>query len=296
MAKIIHLPAVSVVGTAMKTAFASQTWSLHQAHGRMQCHCFLIETGSALAVLADGNAIVLGASSVLWVPPGMGREFRLEAGGSGIEVTASQEFVWRTIGDSAVAVDLKSLMEEVALASGENLPFNELRTNFGAIAREAQAPEPGSSSIVSFNLGLVLLHLWRAVGARRSQASFLGGGISLAQRFRQMVEIHYRDGLLVNDYAEALGVTPGKLSVACGRAEGKSPKMIVHSRILEEAQRRLSQTEMSVEQVAFSLGFRDPPYFNRFFTRMTGSNPGAFRKAALQATQKSKSSSYAAWP
>ena len=296
MPRISYLPTIPVVGSTMKTAFASQTWSLLQEAGRLHCQCFLIETGAGLVVLADGNTIELEAQSVLWVPPGMGREFRLLAGGSGIEVTASQDFVWRIIGDSAVAVDLKSLMEEVALANGENVPFGELRTCFGVIVREARAPEPGSSSMMSLSLGLILLHLWRAVGARRSQVNFLGTGNSLVQRFRQIVEIHYRDGLLVDNYAEALGVTPGKLSDACRRVEGIGPKAIVHNRLVEEAKRRLSQTEMSVEQVAYSLGFRDPPYFNRFFTRMTGNNPGAFRKGALQAHQRSTSSSYAAWP
>tara|TARA_R110002020_G_scaffold14225_15_gene50434 strand:- start:4367 stop:5257 length:891 start_codon:yes stop_codon:yes gene_type:complete len=296
MEKLNQPAPIAVVGTVMKTAFASQTWSLQAASGRLLCHCFLIEAGSAVVSLTDGNLIELAAPAVLWVPAAMGGEFRLAAGSSGIEVTASQEFVWRTIGDSAVAVDLKSLMEEMALASGGSLPLDELRACFGAIVREARAPEPGGASIMGFSLGLVMLHLWRAVSARRSQSSLWGGGSALVQRFRQMVEIHYRDRLRTAAYAEALGVTPAKLADACRKVERLSPKAIVHNRILEEAQRRLAQTEMSVEQVAFSLGFRDPPYFNRFFTRMTGSSPGAFRKAALRANQKPASSSFAAWP
>ena len=49
---------------------------------------------------------------------------------------------------------------------------------------------------------------------------------------------------------------------------------LVHERLLEEARARLRQNELSVEQVGYSLGFRDPGYFNRFFKRLTGSRLG----------------------
>ena len=36
---------------------------------------------------------------------------------------------------------------------------------------------------------------------------------------------------------------------------------------------------MSVTQLADSLGFADPAYFARFFRRLTGVSPKAFRQA-----------------
>lgn len=286
----------AVVASHMKTTFTSQTWSLVSTGSGTQCRAFLISDGNARLMLADETEVELAAPSIAWIPRALGLEFKLEAGGGGIELSAPEEFVWRTIGDSAVAVDLKSLMGEIALASAGNMPVDEVRTSFEAIAREARTPDAGSSSIVGFNLGLVLLHLWRAVGTRPSQSKFLGGGAALVQRYRQLVEVHFRDGLRVADYARTLGVSRERLADACGRAEDTTPQAIVHARILEEAQRRLSKTEMSVEQVAYSLGFRDAPYFNRFFTRMTGTNPGAFRKAAMKANRPVESTSFAAWP
>lgn len=286
----------TVVASHMKTTFAAQTWSLASTASRTQCRAFFISEGQAQLTLADESQIELEAQSIAWIPKGLGLEFRLHAGGRGIELSAPEEFVWRTIGDSAVAVDLKSLMGEVALASGATLPVDQVRINFEAIAQEAREPDPASSSIVAFNLGLVLLHLWRAVGARPSQAKFSGGGTALVQRYRQLVEVHFRDGLRVADYARTLGVSRERLADACARVEDTTPQAIIHARILDEAQRRLSQTEMSIEQVAYSLGFRDPPYFNRFFTRLTGSNPGAFRKAAIRANRPVETTSFAAWP
>lgn len=289
-------PGSTVVASRMKTAFSPQTWSLQPGAGRPHCRAFFLDAGQARLVLENGAEIELQAQSVAWIPGTLGREFRLEAGGSGIELSAAEDFVWRTMGDSAMVVDLKSLMDEVALTTGDNLPGDEVRVSFESIVREARQPEAGSTSIVGFHLGLILLHLWRAIGARRSQAPASAGGAALVQRFRQLVELHFREGLRIDDYAQRLGVTRGRLHDTCLRVEHAPPLAIVHRRLLDEAQRRLVQTEMSVEQVAYGLGFRDAPYFNRFFKRMTGINPGAYRKAAISTNPPVQPSSFAAWP
>jgi AraC family transcriptional activator of pobA len=47
--------------------------------------------------------------------------------------------------------------------------------------------------------------------------------------------------------------------------------------MLVEAERQLRYTGMSVAQVAYFLGFEDPAYFTRFFSRRTGVSPKVFR-------------------
>jgi AraC family transcriptional activator of pobA len=54
---------------------------------------------------------------------------------------------------------------------------------------------------------------------------------------------------------------------------------IVHRRLLVEAERQLRYTSMSISQVAWHLGFKDPGYFSRFFTRARGASPRTFRNA-----------------
>ena len=142
-------------------------------------------------------------------------------------------------------------------------------------------------------LGLLLMHLWRACGfARESDA--LAAGAPTAQRFRQLVELHYRDNLGVDDFARMLGVTRAHLHEACVRALGRSPQRLVHERLIAEARLRLRQTAQTPEQIAYSLGFRDPAYFNRFFRRV-GMSPGAYRKASRVAPPQAPTS-FAAWP
>jgi AraC-like DNA-binding protein len=139
------------------------------------------------------------------------------------------------------------------------------------------------------------VHLWRAIGSLQRQASSSGGREGLAQRYQQLVELHLRDRMSIEAYAAQLGVTRDRLTEACNHVVGMPPQAILHARLVDEARHRLQHSAVSIEQVSYSLGFRDPAYFNRFFTRMTGATPGAFRKAARNA-RPAEANSFAAWP
>jgi AraC family transcriptional activator of pobA len=115
------------------------------------------------------------------------------------------------------------------------------------------------------------------------------------QRFRQLVELHYRESLGVEAFAGLLGVTRAHLHDACLRDAGRTPLALIHDRLITEAKLRLEQTELLVEQVAYGLGFREAAYFNRFFRRMTGQSPGAYRRTRRAARHPSPAS-FAAWP
>ena len=46
---------------------------------------------------------------------------------------------------------------------------------------------------------------------------------------------------------------------------------------MQEAKRLLLFTASSVNEICYQLGFKDPAYFSRFFTRNAGITPGEYR-------------------
>jgi AraC-like DNA-binding protein len=74
-----------------------------------------------------------------------------------------------------------------------------------------------------------------------------------------------------------------------------APLRLVHARLMAEARLRLRETAQPVEQIGYGLGFRDPSYFNRFFRRLSGLSPGAYRKASRIGPAR-EATSFAAWP
>ncbi len=289
-----HRP--SLVATRVEATFADRTWSTASLEGARCFRAFFLCHGRGVFVGVDGEPLELTAPQILWLPFEARGEFRLLAGGDGATLLASEDVVWRTVGENPLGAQLRPLIDGALLAPGPRLAasLSEIQALFDALARESRDPGPGAPAMTALYLGLLLMHLWRSCGLARESGS-LDAGAPTAQRFRQLVELHYRDNLGVDDFSRLLGVTRAHLHNACLRALGRPPQRIVHERLIVEARLRLRETAQSIEQVGYSLGFRDPAYFNRFFRRLSGLSPGAYRKAARVAPPR-EATSYAAWP
>ncbi len=280
----------------MSPTFTDQIWATCAIDGASYFRIFLLLQGEAIFSPPNGPAIELVAPQMLWAPFATEGPFRLLAGGGGAWILASEDLVWRVVADSPLLGPMRSSLDHPLVASPERMEPNadELKTLFGALARESANPGPGAMAMGSLYLGLVMTHLWRASGlADRSDA--LHATAPIAQRFRQLVEMHYRENLSVQGFSGMLGVTRAHLHSACTRALGRSPQRVVHDRLIVEARLRLRQSSQPVEHIAYSLGFRDAAYFNRFFRRLTGMTPGAYRKTTHVAHPK-EVTAFEAWP
>lgn len=104
----------------------------------------------------------------------------------------------------------------------------------------------------------------------------------LLQQFRQLINEHFERLHLVAGYAGLLYISAGYLNEVVKEQSGKTAIEHIHERIVLEAKRKLFYTELSVKEVAFELGFEDAAYFNRFFRRLTGQTPAAFRHSTRE--------------
>ncbi|SPB13538.1 AraC family transcriptional regulator [Caballeronia novacaledonica] len=113
--------------------------------------------------------------------------------------------------------------------------------------------------------------------------------IRLVERFRKLIDEHFRENLGLQDYGSKMAVSLVQLRAACASAAEQSPTKMIHARIVTEAKRNLIFGDMSVEQIAFGLGFADAAYFTRFFRREVGQAPSQFRAVARQQPQRKAS-------
>lgn len=273
-----HRP--SFVAARIEATIADRTWATQSLEGTPCFRAFFLRRGTGVFLARSGPPLELFAPQILWLPFAERGDLRLLAGSDGATLLATEDVVWRSIGDSRMGPQLRSLIDRTLLAPASRLRpiLAEMDVLFDGFERETRDPGPGASAMGSLYLGLLMMHLWRSCGPSREFDRF-DVGAPTAQRFRQLVELHYRDKLGVNDFAQLLGVTRSHLHFACLRTLGRPPQQVVHERLVAEARLRLRDTAQPIEQVAYSLGFRDAAYFNRFFRRMSGLSPGEYRRS-----------------
>jgi AraC family transcriptional activator of pobA len=106
----------------------------------------------------------------------------------------------------------------------------------------------------------------------------------LVENFRALIrkkiandEINNRH-LTVTQFAKLLSTHPNHLNAVVKRQKGMTAIAFLHEQLLYEAQTLLNQSELTIKDIAFRLGFADPPHFNNFFKKNTGETPAVYRK------------------
>lgn len=79
--------------------------------------------------------------------------------------------------------------------------------------------------------------------------------------------------------ATACGFSPSHFSRLFRREFGCTPQHYLLRRRIERAQHLLLESDLSVQQVAQTLGYRDVYFFTRQFTALAGQPPAAYRRA-----------------
>ena len=62
---------------------------------------------------------------------------------------------------------------------------------------------------------------------------------------------------------------------------GKTTLELIHLHIIAEAKNMLVAGERSVADIAYQLGFENPPYFSRMFKKEVGVSPKEYKSQLL---------------
>jgi AraC family transcriptional activator of pobA len=228
---------------------------------------------------------------LIWRANGAGMELVAEAGARGTLVSVPDLALMRALPATPLGEQMRrTLRQDFGFALERPARIGALVEGLEA---ERAAAGPGAEVAAAHYLALVLLELWRM--ARADLVAHGRAPQGLAERFVQLAGQHAREHWRVGDYARALGVSRDRLGSAVRRATGLSPQGYLHRELVREASQLLANTGMPVGQVAFRLGFADPAYFTRFFTRELGASPVVFRRTS-KARRAAGDQSYAAWP
>lgn len=98
-------------------------------------------------------------------------------------------------------------------------------------------------------------------------------------RFKTLIEKNFKTHQELDFYTHALATSHRNLNIITNEFIGRSAKSLINKRLLLEAKRLLYNSENSIKETAYLLGFNDPAYFSRFFTKHEGSNPSDFMKS-----------------
>ncbi len=142
---------------------------------------------------------------------------------------------------------------------------------------EFKRPHP--DLIMIKHLLLALLSKLEAEGKHRFRQQSNSSNTQLISfnNFLKILEENYKRPEGVGFYADKLNMSVRNLNLICQSIFDKSVSDIVETRKLIEARQLIMNSDLSISEIAYELGYHEKAYFTRVFTKKTGLTPTDFR-------------------
>lgn len=135
-----------------------------------------------------------------------------------------------------------------------------------------------TSLLIKYTTSL-LLHLNRFGKHRLTAAATVDARMI---KLFQLMEGNFKKNRTNTFYASRIGLTSKRINEILREKVGMTITQLLNQLVLLEAKRELFHGDLTVKEIAYSLGFSDQSYFARFFKKHTGNTPEQFREQAIQ--------------
>lgn len=104
---------------------------------------------------------------------------------------------------------------------------------------------------------------------------------TIVTSFRKLLRENFKDVKSPAEYAGLMNLSLGYLNDTLKMVTGNTVSYSIQEEAIREAQRLLWYSDLSIKEIASLIGFDDPKYFSRIFSKITNKSPAQFRKGHL---------------
>ena len=147
------------------------------------------------------------------------------------------------------------------------------------VLQEMQERKPEHQTVCLAYMDLIMVQLLRHASVSVSQAPSRFPANPQCAAVRQYIDQHYKESITLDLLAEKASINKYYMAHAFKREYGVSPINYLISCRIREGKRLLSETDLSLSQIAAVLGFSSSSYFSQSFRSAEGMSPTEYRKA-----------------
>jgi AraC-like DNA-binding protein len=195
------------------------------------------------------------------------------------------DFLWNT----ALSKKIKNY-EYFSYNLNEALHLSEKEENLVTDIIEKIAQEY-HTNIDNFSQDVIIaqIELLLTYSERFYQRQFITRKIAnhkILHQLETFLTAYFKEDNLVNKgiptvqfIADNLHISANYLSRLLQLLTGQSTKQFIHDKLIDLAKEKLSTTDLSVNEIAYSLGFEHPQSFSKLFKNKTNISPLEFRQS-----------------
>ena len=161
--------------------------------------------------------------------------------------------------------------------TAQNYEVDRINTLLQFLEEENQQTDPVQKEQLFFLLSSLLLSIEHIKNQNTTDVLFKNMDFELAYAFKKRVYNHRDSFPSLGHYTQQLHTNTKKLTAVTKQYLGGTPAQIIKNVKILEAKRKLGNKQLSIQAIAFDLGFDQPTYFTKYFKKATGITPKQFQ-------------------
>lgn len=160
--------------------------------------------------------------------------------------------------------------------------FDEIMVLITLIKEEFfKARDEHSSTILRNLVQIITAKLFR-IKSKENALLHNNKYLSLFLNFQELVEKDCFNNKKVSFYAKEMGITSKTLNKVTKSIIQKSAKSIINDVVIIQSKRLIINSQDSLTEIAYQVGFDEPTNFFKYFRKNTGFSPSQFREKHLR--------------
>lgn len=232
----------------------------------------IIITAGSLIHHIDFQVETVQAPAVCYIP--QGKLHKLMPGEllEGWVITYKNEFICDTELNFFSKFDTNS-----TIPLSNNACMTRFSTLCQLIAQESMHPENNHSTVKHLINGLISMVLSERKVYMEQQDPSRSSQKNTFQTFLRILDDNFRRPEGVGFYADKLNMSVRNLNLICKNNFDKSVSEIIETRKLIEAKQLLLNSDKTISEIGFELGYQEKSYFSRVFKQKMGVTPSEFK-------------------
>ena len=164
--------------------------------------------------------------------------------------------------------------------------FSEFEHLYLQLMKEYGSGSPYRNKLIGHLIVLILLKIKEYFWKDYDPINEGTRGSQIVKNFKRLMESHYRNlsrgvverAFRIQEYAEELNLHPNYLNAVIKTKTGKPVGTWISEKTITEAKSLLSNSDFSIKEIAFRLGFAESPHFCNYFKKRANVSPALYRR------------------
>lgn len=261
---------------------AAITLRTNETHGYMAAYTFTLVLEGWVTLVFGGRELTLEPGDLYVYSPGMSvTVVAASADYRGICLLADERttFDVPTVHDLVHIAYLPIVQLHQPILTLDHDDALLLRDKMREIARHLHSQHIYKGEVLRMLYAVFLLELQDAQGRAIARRVVSQRVEDIFVSFLRLLPRHFAQHHDIGFYASELSISPVYLSRVVRQVSGRTVMDYVNEMLVMEGSYLLRTSGLSIAQISDRLHFSDATSFTRFFTRMKGVNPRAFRES-----------------